>query len=89
MYSSISVYVKKPKLRWLGTVFGRTECANYFVKTYCLWHKRLENEIILGGHRARFFRKIGPNIAISTLLSMKVNGKTVTCLPSGSDFDNF
>ena len=44
-------------LRWLGTVLGRTECANFFVKTYCLWHTHLENEIILGGHHARFFRK--------------------------------
>ena len=41
----------------LGTVLGRTKCANFFVKTYCLWHKQLENEIILGGHRAPFFRK--------------------------------
>ena len=23
-------------LRWLGTVLGRTKCANFFVKTYCL-----------------------------------------------------
>ena len=44
-------------LRWLGTVLGRTKCANFFVKTYCLWHKRLENEIILRGHRAPIFRK--------------------------------
>ena len=35
-------------LRWLGTVWGQTKCANFFVKTYCLWHKQLENEIILG-----------------------------------------
>ena len=34
-------------LRWFGTVLGRTKCVNFFVKTYCLWHKQLENEIIL------------------------------------------
>ena len=27
-------------LRWLGTVLGRTERANFFVKIYCLWHKQ-------------------------------------------------
>ena len=46
-----------PALRWFGTVLGRTKCAIFFVKTYCLWHKQLEKEIILGGHRAPFFRK--------------------------------
>ena len=64
------------KLRWLGTVLGRTECANFFVKTYCLWHKHLENEIILGGHRARIFQKMGPNIGIFDLVkSMESMGK--------------
>ena len=29
--------------------------CQFFVKTYCLWHKQLENELILGGHRAPFF----------------------------------
>ena len=47
----------KVSARWLETVLGRTKCANILVKTYCLWHKQLENEIILGGHRAKFFRK--------------------------------
>ena len=68
-------------LRWLGTVLGRIECANFFVKTYCLWHQDLENEIILGGHRGvRFFRKWVQTLLFLTLYG--VNWKTVTCLPS-------
>ena len=55
-------------LRWLGTVLGRTKCANFLVKTYCLWHKHLENEIILGGHRAPFFRKWVRTLPFSTFL---------------------
>ena len=74
--------------RWLGTVLGQTECANFFVKTFCLWHKHLENETMLGGHCARFF-KMGPIIAVFDLVKYGVNGKTVTCLPLGSNFDNF
>ena len=58
------------QLRWLGTVLGRTKCADFFVKTYCLWHKQLENEIILGGHRAPFFRKWVRTLLFSTFLSM-------------------
>ena len=61
----------------------------FFVKSNFLWHKQLENEIILGGHRAPFFQKMVPNIAIFDLLKYGVNGKTVTCLPLGSNFDNF
>ena len=60
----------------------------FFVKTYCLWHKQLENEIILGSPCSNF-QKMGPNIAIFDLLKYGVNGKTVTCLPLGSNFDNF
>ena len=56
--------------RWFGTVLGRTKCANFFVKTYCLWHKQLENEIIFGGHRAPFFRKGVRTLLFSTFLSM-------------------
>ena len=52
-------------------------CQFFFVKTYCLWHKQLENEIILGGLRAPFFTgEGGPNIAIFDLLKYVVNGKT-------------
>ena len=58
-------------LRWLGTVLGRTKCANFFVKTCCLWHKLLENGIILGGHRAPFFRKWVRTLLFSTFLSME------------------
>ena len=76
-------------LRWLGTVLGGTECANFFVKTYCLWHKHLENEIILGGHRARFFRKWVQTLRYFDLVKYVVNAKTVTCLPLGSNFNNF
>ena len=76
-------------LRWFGTVLGRTKCANFFVKTNCLWHKQLGNELILGGHRAPFFRKWVRTLLFSTFLSMEWNGKTVTCLPLGSNFDNF
>ena len=36
---------------------GSNKMRQFFVKTYCLWHKQLENEIILGGNRATFFRK--------------------------------
>ena len=43
-----SVHLRRTCLRRLGTVLGRKKCANFFVKTYCLWHKQLENEIILG-----------------------------------------
>ena len=68
--------------------FGSNKMCQFFVKTYCLWHKQLENEILLGGHRAPFFRN-GPNVAIFDLLKYGVNGKTVTCLPLGSSFDNF
>ena len=68
-------------LRWLGTVWGRTKCANFFVKTYCLWHKQLENEIILGGHRAPFFRKWVRTLLSSTFLSMEWMGKRgLACL---------
>ena len=62
-------------LRWFRTVLGRTRRANFFVKTYCLWHKQLENEIILGGHRAPFFRKWVRTLPFSTFLSMEWMGK--------------
>ena len=64
-----------PALRWLGTVLGRTKCANFSVKTYCLWHEQLENEIILGGHCAPFFRKWVRTLLFSTFLSMEWMGK--------------
>ena len=35
------------------------------------------------------FQKMGPDIAIFDLVKYGVNGKTVTCLPLGSNFDNF
>ena len=60
-----------------------------FVKTSCLWHKQLENEIILGGYRAPFLRKWVATLLFSTFLSIELNGKTVTCLPFGNNFDNF
>ena len=54
----------------------------FFVKSYCLWHNHLENEIILGGHHARFFIKWVQTLLYSTLIvKYGVNGKTVTCLP--------
>ena len=37
--------------------FGLNKMCQFLVKTYCLWHKQLKNEIILGGHHAPFFRK--------------------------------
>ena len=64
-------FSKNLYLRWFGTVLGRTKCANFFVKTYCLWYKQLENEIILGGHRAPFSRKWGRTLLFSTFLSME------------------
>ena len=68
-------------LRWFGTVLGRTKCANFFVKTYCLWHKQLETEIILGDHRAPFFRKWVRTLPFSTFLSMEWMGKQgLACL---------
>ena len=68
-------------LRWLGTVLGRTKCANFFVKTYCLWHKQVENEIISGGHCAPFFRKWARTLLFSTFLSMEWMGKRwLACL---------
>ena len=36
-----------------------------------------------------YFQKKGSNIAIFDLLKYGVNGKTVICLPLGSNFDNF
>ena len=76
-------------LRWLGTVLDGTEFANFFVKTYCLWHKYLENEKNIRGSPCSNFQKMGPNIAIFDLVKYGVNEKTVTCLPLGSNFDNF
>ena len=35
------------------------------------------------------FQKMGPDIAIFDLVKYGVNGKTVICLPFGSNFDNF
>ena len=68
-------------LRWLRTVLGWTKCANFLVKTYCLWHKQLENEIILGDHRAPFFRKWVRTFLFSTFLSMEWMGKRwLACL---------
>ena len=70
--------------------FGSNKMCHFFVKTFCLWHKQLENEIILLGHRAPFFRKWVRTLLFSTfLIKYGVNGKTVTCLPLGSNFDNF
>ena len=51
--------------------FGSNKMCQFFVKTYCLWHKQLENEIILGGHRAPFFRKWVRTLLFSTFLSME------------------
>ena len=45
------------------------------VKTYCLWHKHLENAIISGGDRARFFRKWVQTMLFSSM-KYGVNGKT-------------
>ena len=41
------------------------------------------------GSPCQIFQKIGRNIAIFDLVKYGVNGKTVTCLPLGSNFDNF
>ena len=58
--------------------FGSNKMCQFFVKTYCLWHKQLENEIILGGHRLTVlhFQKIGPNIAIFITIGLKPNFET-------------
>ena len=55
---SFALFHLQRYLRWIGTVLGRAKCANFWVKTYFLWHKQLENEIIWGGHHAPFFRKL-------------------------------
>ena len=44
--------------------------TNLFVKTCCFWHKQLENETILRGHRAPFFRKWVRTLLVSTFLSI-------------------
>ena len=35
------------KLKVVRDSFGSNKMCQFFVKTYCLWHKQLENEIIL------------------------------------------
>ena len=69
--------------------FGLNKMRQFFCQNLLIMAKPLENEIILGGHSAPFFQKMGPNIAIFDLLNYGVNGKTVTCFPLGSNFDNF
>ena len=41
------------------------------------------------GSPCSIFQKMGQNIAIFDLFKYGVTGKTVTCLPLGSNFDNF
>ena len=48
--------------------------------------KKMNN---IRGSLCSIFQKMGPNVAIFDLLKYGVNGKTVTCLPLGSNFDNF
>ena len=51
--------------------FGSNRMCHFFVETYCLGHNNLDNETILWGHHARFFRQWVPKLLFSTLLSME------------------
>ena len=76
-------------LRWLGTVLGRTECANIFCQNLLLMAHACRKWYNIRESQCSIFPKVGPNIAIFDIVKYGVIGKTVTCLPSGSNFYNF
>ena len=69
--------------------FGSNKMCQFFCQNLLFMAQGVKKEIILGGHRAPFFRIWVRTLLFSTFLSMKWMGKTVTCLPLGSNFDNF
>ena len=84
------IIVSLDTLRWLGTVLARTERADFFFCQNLLFMAqafRKWNNI--GGSPCSIFQKMGMNVAIFDLVKYGVNGKTVTRLPFGSNFDNF
>ena len=71
LFSVFSVVDGFTEIKVARDSFGSNKMCQFFVKTYCLWHKQLENEIILEGHRAPFFRKWVQTLLFSTFLSME------------------
>ena len=85
----VSICALQWVLRWFGTVLGRTKCANFFCQNLLFMAQAVRKWNNIWGSPCSIFLKMGPNIAIFDLLKYGVNGKTVTCLPLGSNFDNF
>ena len=69
--------------------FGSNKMCQFFCQNLLFMAQAVRKWNNIRGSPCSIFQKIGPNIAIFDLLKYGVNGKTVTCLPLGSNFDNF
>ena len=77
--------------------FGSNKMCHFFCQNLLFMAQAVRKWNNIRGSPCSIFQKMGPDIAIFDLLRMEwmmewkdgVNGKTVTCLPLGSNFDNF
>ena len=77
---------------WVKVVrdsFGSNKMCQFFGQNLLFMAQAVRKWNNIRGSPCSIFQKMGPNIAIFDLLKYGVNGKTVTCLPLGSNFDNF
>ena len=69
--------------------FGSNRMCQFFCQNLMFMAQAFRKRNNIRGSPCSIFQKMGPNIAIFELVKYGVNGKTVTCLLLGSDFDNF
>ena len=69
--------------------FGSNKMCQFFCQNLLFMAQAVRKWNNIRGSPCSIFQKMGPNIAIFDLLKYGVNGKTGTCLPLGSNFDNF
>ena len=69
--------------------FGSNRMCQFFCQNLLFMAQAFRKRNNIRGSPCSIFQKMGPNIGIFNLVKYGVNGKTVTCLPLGSDFDNF
>ena len=69
--------------------FGSNKMCQFFCQNLLFKAQAVRKWNNIRGSPCSIFQKMGSNIAIFDLLKYGVNGKTVTCLPFGGNFDNF
>ena len=69
--------------------FGSNRLCQFFCQNLLFIAQAFRKWNNIRGSPCSVFQKMGPNIAIFDLVKYGVIGKTVTCMPLGSNFDNF